>query len=156
MASEASITEIVVNSLESSEGQLVRLTERTAIDKALTLFTSDGWWKNQNRLVPTHRIELRSAEGEVTTYWMGTFSNPPRPPCFWFCSGFWLAASAADGALLPDKIKALATSGQMAAVGDLLWPTGRASQPNSALSPPHSVVTALAQNGKRRAAGRAG
>ena len=28
--------------------------------------------------------------------------------------------------------------------------------PNSAVNPPHSVVTALAQSSKRRAAGRAG
>jgi len=28
--------------------------------------------------------------------------------------------------------------------------------PNNAINPPHSVVTALAQGGKRRAAGRAG
>ena len=31
-----------------------------------------------------------------------------------------------------------------------------ARQPNSAVNPSHSAVTALAQDGKRRAAGRAG
>jgi hypothetical protein len=35
-------------------------------------------------------------------------------------------------------------------------PMHGATRHNSAVNPPHSVVTALAQGGKRRAAGRAG
>jgi hypothetical protein len=42
----------------------------------------------------------------------------------------------------------------MATLHNITKPSNGGRKPNSALSPPHSVVTALAQSGKRRAAGR--
>jgi hypothetical protein len=36
-----------------------------------------------------------------------------------------------------------------------MYPDRTPASPNSAVNPPHSAVTALAQNGKRRAVGRA-
>jgi len=150
------ITEIVVTPLDPGAGPRLRFTAPRSLDNARVLFESHHWWKSSDELVPTHRVELLGDRGESRTYWVGTFSYPPRFPCYWFCTGYWAAALNPDGSVQTGVIKPLASSDDMFRLLDLLHPVEPASQPNSAVNPPHSVVTALAQRSKRRAAGRAG
>jgi hypothetical protein len=139
-----SAVEIQVRPLDPSDGEPFRLVDRATIDRAIRLFSPQGWWANDDALVPHWRIDLLGEEGRVVTYWMGTFSDPPRFPCYMFCSGFWAAASTPAGELAPDLIKPLATSIDMFEVGGLLRPSHGGSQPNTRVNPPVRSVTGLA------------
>jgi hypothetical protein len=110
------------------------------------LFSPQAWWKNDEQLIPHWRIELHGEGGEIVTYWMGTFSDPPRFPCYMFCSGFWAAASTPTGAIAPELIKPLATSTEMFEAGDFLSPAKGDSQPNTRVNAPVRPVTALAKS----------
>ena len=120
---ESQIVKIAVEPLHPNDGSPIVLTEEKAINSVLNLFSSDGWDKNDRELVPHYRVRLVTQAGNSFTYWIGTFSDPPRFPCFWFCSGFWLASSTPEGQIDRSIYKTLATSGQMFEVDGLLSPT---------------------------------
>jgi hypothetical protein len=135
LASDPPVIGITIEPTSQNLGRSVRIIDRTAIDSALKLLSRGIWWENHDELIPTHRIQLVRADGKVLTYWIGDFSNPPRFPCYQFCSGSWAAASSPDGKILPRIIKPLATTGDMFALDDLLEPSEPNSQPNPPLQP---------------------
>jgi hypothetical protein len=156
IAARVEVTSIVVSSLDSADARVLEVADPEFVEQAVAVFSPNGWRKNDVPLIPTHRFELRGSAGTLATYWVGSFSNPPRFPCYSFCSGYWAAASTPDGGIVSEQIKPLATSFDMWRVGFLIAPQDRGSQPNSALSPSHSAVTARAYSSTRCAVGRAG
>src|SRR5437763_8672933 len=97
ISTQLPIAQIAIEPLHTKDGSPVVLTEEKTIKTALTLFSSDGCQKSDRELVPRYRVQLITQAGNSFTYWIGTFSDPPRFPCYWFCSGFWLASSTPDG-----------------------------------------------------------
>lgn len=113
------IVKIMVEDLHAKDSAAHVITDRETIDDVGGLFSTSDWQKPDRRLVPSHRIQLFAESGESWTYWLGTFSDPPQFPCYWFCSGFWLAASDRDSQLDRSLYKPLATSGDMITVSRL-------------------------------------
>jgi hypothetical protein len=62
--------------------------------------------------LPLYRVDVIGGPGSQVTYWVGTYSHPARPPCFWFCTGWWIAPSDAAGAIDPSIRKELGAEGQ--------------------------------------------
>ena len=106
--------------LRPGEPSQIVVTEEEKIRSALAIFSTHGWQRPPGDLVPQYRVQLFTAAGAPLTYWIGTFSDPPRFPCYWFCSGYWLAPSDSAGHLDRSTYKSLASSGAMFAVSDLL------------------------------------
>jgi hypothetical protein len=94
--------------------------DQRSIELALAVLSPEGWVENDGDLIPTYRLILTRDDSTTLIYWIGTFSDPPRFPCYWFCSGFWAGSSTPDGDLRRDLIKPLATGGDKLAVSDLL------------------------------------
>ena len=130
LATDPPITTILVEPLDTTTRHPVTIVDQAIIERSLYLFAGHAWEENDDVLVPTHRIQLFRQDGSTLTYWLGSLSNPPRFPCYSFCSGWWVAAANPDGSLRPSMRHILASSVQMFDVGTLLIPTNRGSQPN--------------------------
>lgn len=114
------VVKIIVKSLEENKEQKI-VDDPIEIKEALGLFSAYSWKKNQNNpLLPLYKIDLHKEAGKYSTYWLGSYSNPPRFPCYSFCSGWWLAASGEDGNIDRTRYTSLASSGAMLSVGKLL------------------------------------
>jgi hypothetical protein len=122
------VVKIIVENLRSGELSQTVVTKQEKIRSALPIFSTVGWQKSDGELVPQYRVQLFTPAGSRLIYWIGTFSQPPRFPCYWFCSGYWLASSDAAGHLNPSTYKSLASSGATFAVGDLLRPSSTGTQ----------------------------
>jgi hypothetical protein len=119
---ETRVVKIVVEDLDSKDRSAVAITDRGRIAQVEDLFSTSEWEKADRRLLPSHRVQVFSESGESWTYWVGTFSDPPQFPCYWFCSGFWLAGSDRNAKIDGSTHKVLATSGDMITVNRLLRP----------------------------------
>jgi hypothetical protein len=133
---EPRLVSITIVPTERTTGHSATLVDPAALQLAVDLLSAEGWEENNDELRPTHRIQLLREDGSTVTYWLGTLSDPPRFPCFGFCSGFWAAASAPSGTLRPEARKILATSEQMFAVGRLLEPCDGSPQPDARVNAP--------------------
>ena len=120
IAPEPRVVTIVVEPLGESSRHPTTIVDHAIIEQTLILFAAAGWESNDDVLLPTHRIRLLRQDGTTLTYWVGVLSNPPRFPCYWFCTGNWVAAANPDGSLRPQMRKILATSWQMFVMGKLL------------------------------------
>jgi hypothetical protein len=90
------------------------------------LFSENDWQKNDDRpLIPHYHVSVTTSDGNATTFFLGFFSDPPRPPCYAFCSGYWMTAANADGTPRQDVYRALATSGQVFVLAQILDGTRR-------------------------------
>ena len=83
-------------------------------------FAARAWQAAEGRdLVPMYRLEFLHDDTVAATYYLGTNSNPPRFPCYWFCSGWWLGAAAADGSLDPTRYLGLSENMYLPLTSDL-------------------------------------
>jgi hypothetical protein len=127
---EATIVKIIVEPLNPRSGSTVVWSEPDSFRLAHYLFSRKGWEKSDRRLIPHYRIQIFTQAAGPITYWIGTFSDPPRFPCYQLCSGYWLASSSSDGQMDRSLFRVLASSGEMLDVGLLLFPKpSRQEQP---------------------------
>ena len=55
-------------------------------------FAAHGWFATRGApLSPRYRIDLLGEDGARTSYWVGSGAQPPRFPCYLFCTGWWIA-----------------------------------------------------------------
>lgn len=118
---DAQVSRIEVRPLDPGADHPRSISDRAGLEAALPLFAEDGWEQNDGMpMVPHYRVQVRQGDGSELSYFLGTFSDPPRAPCFSFCTGFWLAPAGADGNPSPGKFRTLATSGDLDRVSRLL------------------------------------
>ena len=123
---------------------LAKVDDPVAIQAALSvLATLNVGWRRPRAAsdAPEYTAALRAPAGTVlVTVWVGDS---------------WLSVGTLDELPKTKRVRSLTSQERtdlLRALAVLLL----ATPPNNAVNPPHSVVTALAQDGKRRAAGRAG
>lgn len=120
LAADAPPTRVVIEPIEKSDGRRAVLTDAASMRTSQRLFSAEGWEQTDDELVPHYRVHVTTPDGHSSTFFIGTFSDPPRPPCFSLCSGFWASAATPDGRPLRGMRRALATSRDMFAVSQLL------------------------------------
>jgi hypothetical protein len=55
-------------------------------------FAAHGWAATGGApLSPRYRIDLLGDDGARASFWLGTGAQPPRFPCYAFCTGWWIA-----------------------------------------------------------------
>src|SRR5262245_64283200 len=71
-------------------------------------FAASGWSANSGApLAPRFRIDLLGDDGAHASYWVGSGAQPPRFPCYAFCSGWWIAPSGSTREIDSGVYKAL-------------------------------------------------
>jgi len=59
-------------------------------------FGRHGWVATGGApLAPRYRIDLLGDDGARASYWVGSGPQPPRFPCYAFCTGWWIAPASA-------------------------------------------------------------
>jgi hypothetical protein len=97
-------------------GTPTSVTDPKVVRQAAALFRVDGWEPAEDNPLHAHyRVTLHARDGRRFEYLLGTWSDPPRAPCFAFCTGFWAASPQRKGVLL-----SLATSGDLYTLDGLL------------------------------------
>lgn len=105
------VTSVRVTELIPTSHELRTISEHSRVLSIVEsgAFSDRGWIAAVNRnLIPRYRLDLLKGETVTAVYFLGTNSYPPEFPCYWFCSGWWLAASTNTGQFDPDRCKLLA------------------------------------------------
>lgn len=119
------VSSVIVTPLEA-EGRRARAVNDPARIQAILssyAFSADGWVRaGARRHVPVYRIDLRTADGVASAYWLGANSDRPEFPCHALCTGWWLAPSDPSGDLDVTRYKPLPDWVYLLLLGDLGLP----------------------------------
>jgi hypothetical protein len=91
-------------------GEEQRRVEDLSAEDLRKIFGRDGWTKNRNTLRPLYQVILYEGDASVAMYWLGAYSYPPRLPCLWLCTGWWLAPVLPDGQVDASRVKSFAAT----------------------------------------------
>lgn len=108
--------QVQIDPLKDETAKRVIVTKPESLRFFQRVCNDNAWQKNDDDrpLVPHYRLTMTAKDGTTSTYFLGSFSDPPLPPCFHFCSGYWLTAAKRDGGgPRGDSYRALATSGDL-------------------------------------------
>jgi len=104
------ISSVIITSLDAQH-QPARVVDDRGKIRAIVAspaFSREGWVQaDPERVAPLYRIDFRTAAGVAAVYWLGARSHPSTFPCYWFCSGWWVATSAATGDVDRSRYKPL-------------------------------------------------
>jgi hypothetical protein len=123
---ESRVTAVRVSKLINVTRESWQITDRTAVSAIAQspAFSAGIWLPALGRdLVPSYRVEFLRDSTVESIYFLGTNSYPPKFPCYWFCSGWWLGAAQPDGSFDPSRYSDIPESRYLRLLRELDFPS---------------------------------